>query len=274
MAKETTKEITKSITEEYAALQKVNTIEEAIKENLQEMVDPSEGMNIFPKITVPTGGGLAWDLSVINEELSGEKVIEGIIFHIQPTRARFVGKYGIEKLPQCYSTDGVNGHGDPGGKCLNCYYNKFETAEEGTGKGCKEKQMLYILSKVSFMPIVISVPTMSIKSLKDYMRTLSWSGIPRTGVTTKMTLSKMQNSLNTAYSQIVFSKGSILRPEDREKIVEYKNNLIPLLQESFNVEQVTAEENVNNNVESFPSQSDDVPQGYNDFDHLEHAEAI
>lgn len=153
---------------------------------------------------------------------------------VQPPRLRFRDKYnGGNNPPDCGSFDGVTGIGTPGGCCSNCPYNKFGSGD-GQSKLCKNKRMLYILREGELFPITLSLPTGSLKSFTNYVKSQLSRGRKLNQVVTKITLKKATNSSGIAFSQAVFSFVRMLTAEERSAVAgvtettrNYAANLTP-----------------------------------------------
>lgn len=162
------------------------------------------------------------------------KDITGVIVYNHPAYAYYRDKYtGGNNPPDCGSFDGVTGIGNPGGNCQNCPYNKFGSGE-GQSKLCKNKRMLYILREGELFPITLSLPTGSLKSFTNYVKSQLSRGRKLNQVVTKITLKKATNASGIAFSQAVFSFERMLTAEERnavagvsETVKAYAANLTP-----------------------------------------------
>ena len=175
--------------------------------NLAEaMNDELSGMDVsFDRVTIPAAGGTAFELP---GELPGEteaaKEFSGVILYHHPLftyyRERFTGG---NSAPDCGSYDGVTGVGDPGGSCAHCPLNQFGSGENG-GKACKNKRRIYILREGELIPILLTLPTGSMKAFAVYVKRLLAKGKKTSGVVTRFSLQKVQNAGGIAYSQTQF----------------------------------------------------------------------
>lgn len=160
---------------------------------------------------VPAGGGMTWEMPDLDEGTKAVKQLEGIILHFASPRSYWIG--GLDEgdgagPPDCSSPDGIIGTGNPGGECAICPLNQWGTATKGDGKGCKEKRMLFLLQPNAYLPILVQVPTMSIKPLNQYMMRLATTGTMYHNVVTGVTLEKSQQrgGGGLTYSKMVFRK--------------------------------------------------------------------
>ena len=65
----------------------------------------------------------------------------------------------------------MTGEGDPGGACAKCRYNQFGSGESG-GKACKNRRRIYILREGEVFPVLLSLPTGSLKEFTRYIQRL------------------------------------------------------------------------------------------------------
>lgn len=195
----------------YLALQNFN-MAQAIQEEMS-------GLDLtFDKIKVPSGGGVNFELPTDDPD-SPETVKEfsGVILYHHPVRMYYKEKYsGANNPPDCGSFDAVTGIGNPGGSCSKCPLNQFGTAlDDGNGKGCKDRRRIYILREGEIFPVLLSLPTGSLKNLTTYIKRLL-SKQKKTGtVVTRFTLKKATNAKGIAFSQAVFTQERDLTPDEQ-----------------------------------------------------------
>lgn len=216
----------------FAALQNREILNEALSDDCQ-------GLEFsFDRVKLPAGGGTAFEIpSAESEDPELAKDIAGVIVYNHPAFAYYHDKYtGGNNPPDCGSFDGVTGIGTPGGNCQNCPYNKFGSGE-GQSKLCKNKRMLYILREGELFPITLSLPTGSLKTFTDYVKSHLSRGRKLNQVVTKITLKKATNASGITFSQAVFAFDRMLSAEERavvagvtESVKLYAANLTP---ESF-----------------------------------------
>lgn len=154
-----------AVNEGFAALANRDVLNEA-------MADDCQGLDFsFDRVKLPAGGGTAFEIpSAESDESEMAKDITGVIVYNHPAYAYYHDKYtGGNNPPDCGSFDGVTGIGTPGGNCASCPYNKFGSGE-GQSKLCKNKRMLYILREGELFPITLSLPTGSLKSFTNYVK--------------------------------------------------------------------------------------------------------
>lgn len=188
----------------YAALEGFN-LADALSE---EMV----GMNIsFDRITIPAAGGTAFEVpGAMPGETDTVKEFTGVILFHHPLftyyRERFTGG---SNPPDCGSIDGVTGAGNPGGHCAHCPLNQFGSGENG-GKACKNKRRIFILREGEMIPLVLTLPTGSMKEFSVYIKRLLSKGRKSCSVVTRFSLKKAMNVGGIAYSQAQFAVDRLL----------------------------------------------------------------
>jgi len=201
--------------EDQFAIMSIPDIRMEIEQNLG-----ADGISAFdlPKITVPTGGGKHWTIPDI-EAKGGERAeseITGIIIMTQTARQLWERPYeeGHGDPPLCYSSNGIEGHGEPGGECMSCPYNEFETHEDRRKKACREQKLIFIVLKDDVLPTMIVAPPTSLKNVKKYLVGLTSKRRPVFSVYTTLSLERDKNEDNIEYSKIVLQKvGDVENPE-------------------------------------------------------------
>lgn len=193
----------------FAVVADMNEMAEALAEDCQ-------GLEFqFDKIKIPSGGGLAFEVDGLEEEPELEKAIEGVIVYQHPAYGYYREAYtGGNNPPDCGSFDGKTGAGNPGGECSKCPYNRFGSGD-GQSKACKNRRMLYILREGDIFPLMLSLPTGSLKGFTKYLQGNLNKGKRLNTVVTRITLKKAQSSTGINYSQAVFARVRDL--EDAEK---------------------------------------------------------
>lgn len=156
-------------TSQYLALQEnAPDIGDIIRANLG-----GERLTAFSlqRITVPSGGVTFWELPDAEEPV---KELVGIVVHHTNPRAFWhtsMGESDGRTPPDCSSADGQFGTPTtelgPGGDCQICPMAVFGSAENGVGQACKKKMMLFLLRADSYFPIIVQVPTMSLRPMRD-----------------------------------------------------------------------------------------------------------
>lgn len=169
----------------------------------------------FDRIKVPSGGGTTYVLP--EPDVNGNtdfREIDAVILTHHPMQSYYAGKYNGENArPECSSRDGNVGVGSPGGNCARCYLNQFGTAENNS-KACKRKHRIYILREGEIFPIILDLPTLSVDGFGRYLRRLLTVGKDPNAIVTRFALKKAINKAGITYSQVTFTEGRDLLPEE------------------------------------------------------------
>ncbi len=178
----------------------------ALQKMGKSLSDEMDGLSAaFEQIKIPIGGMTYFEMpSDDPEKTETVKEFSAVILHHHPMRAYYKEKYtGGNNPPDCGSFDAVEGTGEPGGDCDHCAFNQFGTGENGA-KACKERRRLYLLLEGEVFPMVLSLPTGSLKDFSRYlMRCLPKWGKSSAGIT-RFTLVKAVNKGGIAYTKVQF----------------------------------------------------------------------
>ena len=165
-----------------------------------------EGLDaVFDRIKMPSGDTTVFQIpSEDPDEPELVKEFSAVILYHHPIRAYFKDKYtGATTPPDCGSLNAVEGFGNPGGRCDTCVYNTFGSGENNS-KACKERRRLYLLREGELFPIMLSLPTGSLKEFSRYvMRCLS-KGNKTNAIVTSFSLTKALNKGGIAYAKATF----------------------------------------------------------------------
>jgi len=205
------KEIT---TTAFSALKDFN-LTEAMSEELA-------GMDItFDRIKIPSGGGTVFEVPGEEPgETDAVKEFSGVILFHHPLFTYYKDKFtGGNNMPDCGSYDAINGHGDPGGLCAHCDLNEFGSGDNG-GKACKNKRRVYVLREGELIPMLLTLPTGSIKDFQNYIKRLLAKGRKSTSVVTRFSLKKATNTGGIAYSQAQFVMDRKLTDEELPHVLD------------------------------------------------------
>lgn len=175
-----------------------------------------DGLNaFFERIKMPSGETTLYQLPTDNpDEPEFAKDFSAVILHHHPIRAYFKSKFtGAANPPDCGSLDAVKGHGNPGGDCKNCIYNEYNSGDNGS-KACKERHRLYLLREGEMFPVILSLPTGSLKELSRYLMRLLTKGIKSNEVVTKFSLVKATNKGGIVYAKACFQMERKLTAEE------------------------------------------------------------
>lgn len=169
----------------------------------------------FERVRIPAGGGTIFEIPGDDPDSpEALKDFTAVILHHHPLYAFYRTKYaGGSNPPDCGSFDGVTGEGDPGGSCAACPYNQFGSGEGG-GKACKNRRRIYLLREGEIFPMLLSLPTGSLKDFTRYLMRLLGKGLKSNAVLTRFTLKKAVSAGGIAFSQAQFSQARVLSPEE------------------------------------------------------------
>lgn len=180
----------------------------------------------FDRIKIPAGGSTAFELPGEDEDdTQMAKEVVGVILYNHPAYAYYTQKYtGGSNPPDCGSFDGVTGTGTPGGACASCPHNQFGSGE-GQSKACKNRRMLYILQEGELFPMVLSLPTGSLKEFTKYVKRQLSKGRKLNQVVTKISLKKSTSTTGIAFSQAVFSMTRVLEQAEKVAIAKMSEQM-------------------------------------------------
>lgn len=184
-----------------------------INEAMAEELDGLDGS--FERIKIPSAGSTVFEVPGENpNEPDAVKEFSAVILYHHPLFAYYKDKYtGGSNPPDCGSFDGVTGEGDPGGSCAKCPYNQFGSGENGS-KACKNRRRIYVLREGEIFPLLLSLPTGSLKEFSRYIKRLLSKGKKSNSVVTRFSLKKAVNSGGIAYSQAQFAVDRNLTAEE------------------------------------------------------------
>lgn len=180
------------------------------------MAEEMDGLNtFFERIKMPSGETTLYQLPSENpDEPAFAKEFSAVILYHHPLRAYFKNKFtGAANPPDCGSLDAVTGFGNPGGDCKSCVFNEYNSGDNGS-KACKERHRLYLLREGELFPILLSLPTGSLKELSRYLMRLLTKGIKSNEVVTKFSLVKATNKGGIVYAKACFQMERKLTAEE------------------------------------------------------------
>ena len=189
--------------------------------------EETEGLDLsFDKIKIPSAGSTVFEVPGEEDDTDTVKEFSAVILHHHTLNCYYKTKYtGGNNPPDCGSFDGIVGEGDPGGECKSCPYNQFGSAppeiaggENGKGKACKNRRRIYVLREGEVFPLLLSLPTGSLKEFTKYIKKLLSKGKRANMVVTCFTLKKATSSGGVVYSQAQFAVDRALTPEEQSLI--------------------------------------------------------
>ena len=182
---------------------------------IQESMDDLAGLEFgLDRIKLPAGGVTAFEVPGDEDETEMVKDITGVILYNHPAYAYYINPYtGGNNPPDCASVDGLNGTGNPGGNCKTCPFNQFGSGD-GQGKACKNRRMLYIMREGELFPMMLNLPTGSLKEFTKYVKRQLTKGRRLSRIVTKIQLKKAKSATGIDFSQAVFSFVRMLNPAE------------------------------------------------------------
>lgn len=230
---------------------------EIIAENL-------EGMEVrFDKVTIPSGGGLAF--TMINEEGEEEpiKELKGVILNKQPFKAYYEKSFDEKEeddpgIPDCFSPDGkVSADGYDCSKCPKGQWGSDRNG--GRGKDCNDKVRVYILPEGNVFPIYIDLPPTSISNFTNYVKRLANKLLSYYGVVTSISLEKDKSDSGIQFSKAKFAKAADLSKEEKKAIKEYITSIKPQMQiTQESIGEVVAETDESTEATEYEAEEEEV----------------
>ena len=182
------------------------------------MQEECAGMEFsLDRVKIPAGGITSFEIPA-GEETETVKELDCVILLSHPSNTYYREAYkGSSNPPDCSSSDGIHGVGDPGGDCRLCPLNQFGTGG-GRAKACKNKRILYILRENEIFPLMLILPPGSLRSFSKYVQTVLTRGRRPHQVVTRITLKKTRHDDTPEFSQAVFSCLRPLAEEEQRNI--------------------------------------------------------
>ncbi|MEG1074816.1 MAG: hypothetical protein RSD01_06700 [Ruthenibacterium sp.] len=203
----------------------------------------------FERIKIPSGGTTVFEIPGDDPNATETvKEFSAVILYHHPMYAYYKDAYtGGSNPPDCGSYDGVTGIGIPGGNCNNCSKNLFGTGANGA-KACKNRRRIYLLREGEIFPMILSLPTGSLKEFSRYLMRQMSKGNKSNAVVTRFTLKKATNGNGMIYSQAQFAVDRKLTTEEyalvsnlSEQVKAMSRNVEFTSEESINIDPETGE---------------------------------
>jgi len=137
----------------------------------------------LPAIKVPSGSSTFWLVpSAENPDGVPAKEVVGVIVWTSIGRARWEIPFEDSSgggPPDCSSSDGITGFGNPGGDCATCPFAQWNSDPKGRGgQACSAFRSIIMLMPGSNLPVRLSVPASSLSPVRKYLLalgTLPWN---------------------------------------------------------------------------------------------------
>lgn len=190
------------------------------------------------RLKVPSGGGTTWEFETLTggESVKTLDVVFGLMLGHQKSWYRTSYEdSGGGSPPDCSSSDGVTGIGnntmnadaEPGVfKCSECPHNTWGSAEQGDGKACTDWAMGFIFRPGSRLPMLLQIPTTSVKPMSKYLMQLLDAGYDITEVVTRLELEPDKNKRGQKFSRIKPSMLVALPEEEAKRMDAIKSELL------------------------------------------------
>jgi len=199
---------------------------------IPEEFDPQKTMDqIEPRL--PQIGILHQEQMFKMPDGENVKSFKGVILDLNRANAFWKESFsesGGGTPPDCSSIDGI--HADlnmegacpsPTGKCGHgkdpeCPHNKF--GSDGRGKKCKNLKRVHILIDDQLLPMRLTLPPTSIKSIDLYVSLLMSQKLPMQLIETEFSLKESSNKEGISFSEAVFK--NINRITDAKRVEELR----------------------------------------------------
>jgi len=199
------------------------------KETMEVAAEDLAGLQLtFDRIKIPAGGSTAFEIPGDEDEPDMVKEIKGVILLHHPAYAYYKDKYtGGSNPPECGSFNGVQGIGTPGGACAECPFNQFGSGD-GQSKACKNRRMIYVLMENELFPMVLSLPTGSLKEFTKYIKRQLTKGRKLSQIVTRISLKKATNAngiATFAFDRMLDAAEKAAVSQMVDQVKEYAANL-------------------------------------------------
>jgi len=204
----------------------------------EAMMEELEGLELtFDRVKIPSGGGLAFEIPIDDDEVDTAKEIVGVIVDHHRVNAYWPTLYsGQGQPPACSSMDGKTGMATPdsevswAGKeqpCATCPLNQWGSDEGGGGgKACKNMVRLYIVREGDVFPLMLTLPPTSIRNWANYLaKRVLGRGLRPHQVVTRIGLKKEQSRGGITYSQATFKLAGVLSKDVQERMAAYAQGI-------------------------------------------------
>jgi hypothetical protein len=182
----------------------------------------------LPRVKIPGAGGTTWEKPSLEGDVA-TKVLEGIVVHFKRVRSYWPGEFAGSEPPACSSSDSKVGVGDPGGDCEHCPFAQWESGKAGRGQACKQMEQWFLLQPDSLLPLVVTLPPMSLQGAKKYRLNLTNAMLAIGHVVTSLTLAKATNPDGQEFAYAVPALARRLEPEEAARARAYADSIRDVL---------------------------------------------
>ena len=176
------------------------------------------------KATVPGPGGKRWSVTRSDGTTEDPQTLTGVIVGISNTRTYYKSEYtGGGEMPDCTSYDGGRtGVGNPGGDCATCPLAVY--VDDGAPK-CSEGKHLLLLPDNAILPMLVTVPPVSLRFVKGYMQGLANVSIKYWEVVTELSISTTNTRRRSDVVCIKAARVGPLDPSEAQVAGSYRDAL-------------------------------------------------
>ena len=225
------------MTEKSTALTVVESFAPVMLDS-QAIMEELEGLDLsFDRVKIPSGGGLAFEIPLDDDEVDTVKEIVGVIVDHHRVNAYWPAAFsGQGQPPACSSVDGKTGVAAPDADlawagrtqaCAECPLNQWGSDEGGGGgKACKNMVRIYIVREGDVFPLMLTLPPTSIRNWANYLakRVLA-KGLRPHQVVTRIGLKREQSRSGIAYSQATFKLVGVLPEDVQQRMAAYSQSI-------------------------------------------------
>jgi hypothetical protein len=230
-------------------------------------ISAADGINEFDmdRVSVPSGGGLAWSVPDLNGEPEAVAELKGVILFHGDRRAFWsVGfdESGGGGPPDCTSVDGRTGFGlirgevgtacEPKSRvCKTCPMAAWGSADfdgdnkpitkknpqgqlvpvHTNGQACTQRKVVFFLRQGDILPMVVDLAPTSIKSFNQFMLRLTSRGIPCYGAEVGLKLKNEQSGAGIKYSSVAPRLLSLLSDADAANMAKVAASMKPYFEQ-------------------------------------------
>lgn len=209
----------------YPALAGGGDVAAAMEANLG-----GEEITVFDleQIRVGRGGMTAWEVPTGDGEVDYPKTVDGIVVFHKIGRSYWSTAYGGEgggTPPDCSSSDGKVGHGNPGGLCADCEFAQWDSkvvdGEHVPGQACSQRRFMFLLREGHSLPSVVNLPPTSLKPVKQWLMQITNKGKPYWHYVVRFSLAEAKSKGGIKYAQARVAVVRELTPEEIGAVTEF-----------------------------------------------------
>lgn len=247
---------------EITALATIENFAPAVLDG-EAMMEELGGLELtFDRVKIPSGGGLAFEIPLDDDEVDTVKEIVGVIVDHHRVNAYWPTAFsGQGGPPACSSMDGKTGVATPDADvawsgrtqaCTECPFNQWGSDESGGGgKACKNMVRIYIVREGDAFPLMLTLPPTSIRNWANYLaKRVMGRGLRPHQVVTRIGLKREQSRGGIAYSQATFKLVGVLSQDVQQQMSAYSQSIkrvtrgVGITSEDYEVDGTSDDEDV------------------------------